>query len=152
MSRAAAARGRERNGAAAGAGNDLITGGGGDDAIDGGLGTDTAFSSGTYADHRITAGRGPGDWTVQDLRTGRPDGSDALVNVERLHFADKIALLAANKAPTADSFGATINDDNAKGLAFRTKLADFLAAHARDPDDDTVSLASLGKPVDVKSL
>ena len=56
---------------AARGGNDLVTARGGNDAIDGGAGTDTAAYSGAFTGYRVTAGRGPGEWAVQDLRNGQ---------------------------------------------------------------------------------
>jgi len=68
-----------------GAGNDEITGGGGNDNIDGGAGLDTAFYAGKRANFTI-AKQSNGSYTVTD-KTG-VEGTDTLVNVERLQFAD----------------------------------------------------------------
>ena len=65
-------------------GNDRITGGGGDDLVDGGSGIDTAAFAGRRADFTLT--RSATHWTVAD-KTGA-EGSDRLVAVERLQFAD----------------------------------------------------------------
>ena len=64
-------------------GDDLIIGGLGDDFIDGGAGTDIALFSGTRAAYTITLVNG-------ETRVVGADGSDRLVNVERLQFSDGI--------------------------------------------------------------
>ncbi len=68
----------------AGAGADRLQGGHGDDRLDGGAGLDTAVYAGRRADYLVKAS-GAG-YTVQD-KVGQ-DGSDTLVGVERLRFAD----------------------------------------------------------------
>ncbi|MGE4079740.1 MAG: M10 family metallopeptidase C-terminal domain-containing protein [Reyranella sp.] len=75
----------------AGAGDDALTGSaadnrfkgnGGDDTIDGGAGTDTAIFSGPRSAYTFT------DLGSNSVRVAGPDGSDTLVSVERLTFAD----------------------------------------------------------------
>jgi hypothetical protein len=68
-----------------GAGNDLIAGGAGNDDIDGGDGSDTAVFAGNARDYDITIVGG--QFVVRDRIADR-DGSDHLVNVEFLQFAD----------------------------------------------------------------
>jgi Ca2+-binding RTX toxin-like protein len=65
-------------------GNDTLAGLGGNDSIDGGAGLDLAVYSGTRASHTITHGG-------SNLTVANPagtDGTDTLLNVERLQFAD----------------------------------------------------------------
>lgn len=62
-------------------GDDLLTGGAGNDEIDGGFGFDTAVFSGPRSAYVITNSNGT--TTV----TG-PDGTDSLVNIDRLRFSD----------------------------------------------------------------
>jgi hypothetical protein len=83
-----------------GAGDDLITGGAGNDKIDGGKGTDTAVFQGLLSEYDIDYWRGdwdeghPGNYklTVTDSVFGR-DGSDTLMHVEILQFADAVVNL-----------------------------------------------------------
>ncbi len=63
------------------AGNDTLTGGLGNDSIDGGTGLDTATYSTRHAAYAIHPAAG--GWSVAG-----PDGSDSLINVERLQFLD----------------------------------------------------------------
>jgi serralysin len=74
-------------------GNDAdntLTGGGGNDFLDGGPGMDTAVYTGPLAGYTIS--NAGGTVTVADGQPGR-DGTDTLVNVERLAFADaRVAL------------------------------------------------------------
>ena len=66
------------------AGPDFIAGGSGNDTIDGGAGTDTAVWSGSAKN--FTRTNANGKWTVQD--TTAKEGTDSVVNVERLKFLD----------------------------------------------------------------
>ncbi len=71
-----------------GAGNDTITGGGGNDTIDGGSGTDTAVYSGNRAYYAVTYNATTQTFTIADQRSGSPDGTDTVTNVEYFQFAD----------------------------------------------------------------
>lgn len=71
-------------------GNDAFIGGIGNDVIDGGTGIDTALYSGNYSAQTYSVTKASnGAVLVNDLVAGR-DGSDALYNVERIKFADKV--------------------------------------------------------------
>jgi len=67
-------------------GNNVITGGQGNDSIDGGGGNDTAVFTGNRANYSFSGSAT--NLTVYDLRAGAPDGTDTLLNVESLQFAD----------------------------------------------------------------
>ncbi|WP_108662194.1 cadherin domain-containing protein [Acuticoccus kandeliae] len=69
-----------------GAGDDSLSGIGGNDTIDGGEGTDTARFTGTEDEYTIDR-RADGSIVVTDSVAGR-DGTDTLLNVEILAFAD----------------------------------------------------------------
>lgn len=69
---------------AGGSGNDTLTGLGGNDALDGSRGTDTAVFSGVRADYTVT---GTSTGVTVTHRTGG-DGTDTLVNIERLQFSN----------------------------------------------------------------
>lgn len=105
------------------AADNAITGGPGNDLLDGGPGIDTAVYSGSSADYAVsTAG---GATTVVDGVAGR-DGTDTLVNMERLAFADtRVALdLGGNAGIAARLVGAligasSINDPVAVGDALQ---------------------------------
>ena len=66
---------------------DTLNGKGGNDALDGAGGSDTAVYSGLSSDYSI-AKNSDGSWSIVDLRTGSPDGSDKLWNIELLQFDD----------------------------------------------------------------
>jgi serralysin len=76
-------------------GNDAantLTGGGGNDTLTGGDNRDTASYSGSstsYSWSRVS----DGVWTIRDLRTGGPDGTDTLNSIEQLRFADRSVAL-----------------------------------------------------------
>lgn len=67
--------------------NNTISGNSGNNVLDGGTGVDTAVFTGNMADYTITRDAS-GHVIVQDLRQGSPDGTDTLINFERLKFAD----------------------------------------------------------------
>ncbi|WP_244623124.1 M10 family metallopeptidase C-terminal domain-containing protein [Bradyrhizobium sp. MOS001] len=92
-----------------GAGNDTITGGGGNDTIIGGAGTDTAVNSGNRANYAVSYNSATQTFTIADQRSGSPDGTDTVTNVEYFQFADgMVASSTYSSAPTIiESFGAT---------------------------------------------
>ena len=59
----------------------------GNDVIDGGAGIDTAAYASLASEYSITINRSSGTATVSDTQGGR-DGSDTLVNIERIEFSD----------------------------------------------------------------
>lgn len=71
-----------------GVGDDTITGGGRNDTIIGGSGTDTAVYSGSRANYGITYNSTTQVFTLVDLRSGTPDGTDTVSGVEYFQFAD----------------------------------------------------------------
>lgn len=90
----------------AGTGNDKLTGNGGNDSLDGGAGTDTAVFALARASYRI--GKVGSHYVVTALAGN--EGTDTLVSIEALQFADKtlpLANLARTAAPVygkAESF------------------------------------------------
>ena len=120
-------------------GNDTFTGGAGNDFIDGKAGDDTAVYSGDRTAYAISTDRA-GLTTVQDLRPGSPDGTDTLVNVEHLRFADQtFDLRGANHAPVTSPDGASTAIGSAVSI-----LATDLLANDVDPDGQSLSIASVG--------
>ena len=101
-------------------GNDTLTGGPGNDTVDGGAGTDTAVYTGGKAAHTVTISTS--GITVTDRRPDG-DGTDQLVSIERLTFADEDWRL--------DIF------DDVAGLseqAFRDFIEVYIAYFNRAPD------------------
>lgn len=99
------------------AGADRLIGQGGNDSLDGGAGLDTAVYAGSRAGFAVT--RGAGGFTVADRQAG--EGSDTLVSVERLLFADGAIAL-------------DVGADGIAGKAYRI----YKAAFARTPDEGGV--------------
>ena len=66
-----------------GLGNDTLVGGAGNDTLDGGAGLDSAVYSGSKAGYTLT--RTSSGMTAASAA----DGTDALINIERLQFTDK---------------------------------------------------------------
>jgi hypothetical protein len=92
-----------------GAGNDtlvgnqadnVLTGGAGADLLDGGAGNDTAVFSGRQADYSWLLIEDD-TWTVTDLRTGSPDGTDTLKRMEYMRFSDGTVSIGTPSTPPA---------------------------------------------------
>ena len=75
--------------------DDQLLGGGGDDSLAGGNGSDIAVFSGKFLDYHIV-GLGNGEYSVQDLRAGSPDGTDTLSGIEELRFFDTNPIAVAD--------------------------------------------------------
>jgi uncharacterized delta-60 repeat protein len=100
------------------AGADTLTGGAGNDALDGGTGLDTAVYSARHAAYTLA-------YSGNGYSLSGPDGTDSLLNIERLQFLD--AHLG-------------LDVDGAAGQIYRL----YKAAFARTPD-----LAGLGNWISV---
>ncbi len=73
-----------------GTGNDTVkVAHGGGEFVDGAAGINTAVFSGNVADYTRTLNP-DGSWTVTDIRPGSPDGTDTLIRVQILQFANGI--------------------------------------------------------------
>ncbi|WP_445216641.1 M10 family metallopeptidase C-terminal domain-containing protein [Bradyrhizobium sp. Pa8] len=94
-----------------GGGNDTITGGGGNDIIIGGSGTDTAVYSGSKANYGISYNATAQMFTLVDLRSGTPDGTDTVSGAEYFQFADGtisgITLISQLVPTVIESYGST---------------------------------------------
>ncbi|MCK1677122.1 M10 family metallopeptidase C-terminal domain-containing protein [Bradyrhizobium sp. 150] len=91
-----------------GSGNDTLTGGGGNDTINGDSGTDTAVYSGNRANYAFSYNATTQTFTIADQRTGSLDGTDTVIGVEYLQFADQTVASAMLTGPFAvESVGVT---------------------------------------------
>ncbi len=79
-----------------GDGNDHLTGWNGDDHLDGGDGTDTAAYAGNRSAYHLL--KTPAGYTLSSA-----DGTDTLVSIENLQFADGAVALSDLTAPTLQS-------------------------------------------------
>jgi Ca2+-binding RTX toxin-like protein len=85
--------------------SDLLTGGAGADTVQGGAGSDIAVFSGNRADYSVTPNP-DGSFTIVDLRSGSPDGTDTVATVEIFRFADgEVPAAELNTSPTIVSDG-----------------------------------------------
>lgn len=89
-------------------GDDTLVATSANDQIDGGAGSDTVEFRGASANFSWTQG-GDGSWIVKDLRTGSPEGTDTLKNVELLKFTDRLILLGS--APLNVILGTSATDN-----------------------------------------
>ncbi|MBR1167370.1 M10 family metallopeptidase C-terminal domain-containing protein [Bradyrhizobium liaoningense] len=89
-------------------GNDRITGGSGNDTIIGGAGTDTAVYAGNRANYTVSYSAATQSFTLVDLRSGSPDGTDTVASVEYFQFADQTVATSTLMGPlTLESVGTT---------------------------------------------
>jgi len=84
-----------------------LTGGGGNDVLDGRGGGDTAVYSGARNNYSFGQ-NGDGTWTVLDLRSGSPDGTDTLSNIEFLQFNDALVQIAPVPVSIIDETAAAV--------------------------------------------
>lgn len=71
------------------AANDVLVGNGGNDHLWGGkAGNDTAVFTGKYSDYVVT-NNDEGSYTIIDMRSGSPDGTDIVRDVEQWRFSDQ---------------------------------------------------------------
>jgi len=124
-----------------GNGSDLISGGAGNDEIDGGNGQDTLLLAGKSSDYRFLAGAN-GSVIVRDLRSGSPDGTDRLLNMERVEFKDGIFklvdLIQANASPVARNDSLTLAE-----TAGKTEVTPILLANDSDADGDALKVSAV---------
>ncbi|MCB1517646.1 MAG: hypothetical protein KDJ19_08555, partial [Hyphomicrobiaceae bacterium] len=124
-----------------GAGDDTLSGEAGNDTIDGGDGTDTAIYTGNRTDYDVTFDGT--NFTITDLRSGSPDGTDTVANVENFLFADGTVTadnLIANVAPTDMTFAAdaTFMDNKlAASLDINASGSGLTASSGMDIDNQT---------------
>lgn len=75
-----------------------FTGGKGNDTLDGGTGTDTAVYSGLQSNYSWVH-NADSSWTITDLRSGSPDGTDTLWNIELFQFSDTLVTVDSYTPP-----------------------------------------------------
>ena len=90
-----------------GGGNDTMTGGAGSDTIVGGAGTDTAVYSGNRASYTISYNATSQTFTLTDLRSGAPDGTDTVTGVEYFQFGGSTVASSSLVPSAIEAFGAT---------------------------------------------
>ena len=69
-------------------GNDTISGGSGNDYLFGGANTDTVVFSGNNTDYLVSFISATNTYTLIDLRSGSPDGTDQITGFENYRFAN----------------------------------------------------------------
>ncbi|MBR0931510.1 M10 family metallopeptidase C-terminal domain-containing protein [Bradyrhizobium diazoefficiens] len=90
-----------------GGGNDTITGGAGNDTIVGGNGTDTAVYSGSPANYTVSYNAGTQTFTLVDLRSGSPDGTDTVTGVEYFQFGGVTVASSSLVTAVIETLGST---------------------------------------------
>ena len=120
-----------------GAGNDSLTGGANNDYLHGGSGIDTAIFSGNYNQYSIISGST--NMIVTDTVTNR-HGTDTLVQVERIEFADGIY---ENGVFTKDSLQKPVADDDTASVSVNGSVNIVVLSNDHDPDKQAMTI-SLG--------
>jgi VCBS repeat-containing protein len=93
-----------------GNGTDYLTGGAGDDLIDGKLGTDIAYYSGPIDEYSFFTSAGY--LYILHLGGAGADGTDRVINVEQLVFADRVINIGSgHNVPVAGDDHVFINED-----------------------------------------
>jgi serralysin len=84
--------------------NNVLWGNGGNDVLNGGTGQDSAGYSGTSSNYswRQNSDR---SYTVTDLRSGSPDGTDRLYNMDTLVFQDRSVQIVDHTTVTTTDTG-----------------------------------------------
>lgn len=125
--------------------NNTLTGGPGNDSLDGGLGNNTAIYSGETANYLVTQ-TGANAWSVSDQRTGSPDGTDTVLNIQMLQFSDGSLPLGTsspvNHSPVAtnDAYGVDMNS------SLTVSAAAGVLANDADQDSDSLSASVVSTP------
>ncbi|MEI6643401.1 MAG: putative Ig domain-containing protein [Novosphingobium sp.] len=121
----------------AGAGADMLRGGAGNDSLVSRAHKATVVYAGNLADYTVTK-IAAGTWQVVDGNTADGnDGTDTLIGIPTIQFADGTIDLPVNRAPVVATpvVDPSVNED--------TKLSFQLPADTfSDPDGDTLALAA----------
>ena len=123
-----------------GSGDDVLSGGSGDDVLDGGSGSDIAVYAGSYSGYAVS-GLG-GTVTVADTAPGTDGdaGTDTLVGIERVRFADRTLWVdGTNNDPTTSADSAAGFEDAPLVIA-----ASGLLSNDLDVDGDALSISAVG--------
>jgi VCBS repeat-containing protein len=111
-----------------GAGDDTLIGGGGNDLLNGGSGTDTAVFAGSILNYTFVHDGSGQSWYVTD-HVGT-EGTDHLISIQKLQFADALIDLTQNNAPIAFDDTASTNEDVGTYVSAASVLAnDFDFEH-----------------------
>ncbi|MET0741999.1 MAG: cadherin domain-containing protein, partial [Microvirga sp.] len=117
---------------------DKLIGGGGNDFLDGGAGADFAVFSGLRAEYTISMNSN-GSGTVSDNASDR-DGTDTLVDISYLKFADETISLMPNHAPTGIGLSTARLAENVTVGATVAQLI------PQDPDEDPLEFTLTSNP------
>ncbi len=120
----------------------VLTGGRGNDILDGRGGSDTAAFSGSKANYSWWA-NSDASWTIVDRRTGSPDGTDTLKNIEYLRFSDVVAALGGQPSTSQQSNITPVAANDTYSAVKNTKLtigsSGGVLANDSDSDSDPLS-------------
>lgn len=112
------------------AADNKLTGGGGSDVLDGRGGSDTAVYSGASTNYSWT-NNGDDSWTIVDLRTSSPNGTDTLRNIETMQFSDGVVRLGDDPTPVVEDAPLARAITNGTADRYSTKVNDKLVVKAK---------------------
>ena len=87
-------------------------------------------------------------WTVTDLRSGTPDGTDTLKNIENLKFSDKTVLIGTTTTPPTNTAPVASNDSysTSAGTALTVTAPSGLLANDHDADGNHLTASLVTSP------
>ena len=110
------------------AGDDTLEGGGGNDLLQGGAGSNVARFAGNRADYELVS-LGNGSYSIRDLRPSSPDGTDTISDIQRLQFADQMAVIQFSASSLSI---AALNADRSEGTGGAATVFTFLVTRTGD--------------------
>ena len=100
-------------------GNDTLIGGSGNDTLNGGTGIDTVILTGNFNNYKITYNTSTKSITLLDNRSGSPDGSDTVSNIEYIQFADtKVTVVATGSGNDFNTVTLGLANTPTQGIIF----------------------------------
>lgn len=100
-------------------GNDTLIGGSGNDTLNGGTGIDTVNLTGNFNNYKITYNTSTKSITLLDNRSGSPDGSDTVSNIEYIQFADtKVTVVATGSGNDFNTVTLGLANTPTQGIIF----------------------------------
>ena len=132
----------------------MLRGGGGDDTLTGGAGHATASYSGGRGDYTITYDLAGHPVTIADDRGGSPDGTDTLIGITGLHFANTLptGTVTIGGRPAEGhvlTAGNTLADADGLGPLHYQWLAAGVAIAGANGDSLTLTDAEVGQAISV---
>lgn len=137
-------------------GDDTLSGGAGNDSMWGGAGSDIVTFSGK-SDNYVVTEMQAGQWRVDDMRAGKPDGTDWVTEVEKLKFSDGVFKLVNGKKFDAKSAQLSFVIDTTAGnsgdfAAIKSSASSMISALFANTEMTEISIIGFKNPGDVSTI